>query len=442
MPNQNAIVDFAVIGGGAAGFFAAITYAEQRLRQVGKPGKIVIIEKANRPLGKVLISGGGRCNLTHACFDPTELAAHYPRGAAELRGAFHRFQPGDIIAWFESRGVRLKTEADGRVFPASDSAQSVTDCLLEAARQAGIKLWTQATITAIEAPKHAKDSFLLHLRYRQVKAAEVDKPSCLTARKVLLATGGEAGGMKLAAALGHTIESPVPSLFTFRLADSRLEGLAGVSVPLAELRLQGGTGKLPDQARQPQHGAVLITHWGLSGPGVLKLSAWAARWLHSMNYQATLLVNWLFPLQEAELLEILLVHKAETPAARQKVSSCDPFQRLPQRLWQRLTQAAGIAATQRWADLSKETLKRLAGELTAGRFAILGKGPFKEEFVTCGGVSLREVDFRTMQSRLAPGLFFAGEVLDIDGLTGGFNLQNAWTTGWIAGMGAAIEDGR
>jgi hypothetical protein len=434
--------DLAIIGGGAAGFFAALACAETVKKSSARPLRILILEKTGHPLAKVLVSGGGRCNVTHACFDPALLVQSYPRGAAELRSAFTRFQPADTIAWFEEHGLALKTEPDGRVFPASDSAQSVVDCLREAALQAGVELWTQMGVATIEVTSQPEASFLLRLRPGRRLADQPPLPETLLAGCVLLATGGEAAGFRLAADLGHPTQPAVPSLFTFTVPDPRLEGLAGLSVKNVALKLVGENGAAhtdvsPRLPGLEQSGAVLITHWGLSGPAVLRLSAWGARWLHACGYHASLFVNWLGTASAEETLNFLRKYKENRSNARQKTAAHNPFGRLPLRLWKSLAQAAGIEEKYNWGDLPKAALVRLAEELTRGCYSIQGKGPFKEEFVTCGGVRLDKVNFKTMESRLVPGLYFAGEVLDVDGLTGGFNFQNAWTTGWIAGTAIA-----
>lgn len=400
--NDQTIYDLIVIGGGAAGFFGALACAESNPRL-----RILILEKAGAVLGKVRISGGGRCNLTHACFDPAELARFYPRGAQALHGAFTRFQPADTMRWFEAHGVKLKVESDGRVFPASDSAETVIACLMEAVNRSGIELRTRAPVAAVS--PRPEGGFTVSL-----KGGE-----SLACRSLLLTSGGERGGMELAASLGHRIVSPAPSLFTFKVDDPRLDGLQGVSVPDARLELL--------EARLQAHGPLLITHWGLSGPAVLRLSAWGARALFQANYHMALRVQWAAPERAALLADMRAAH------GRRRLASHSPFEEIPLRLWQRLANAAGITEEQVWASLTRKQQQHLTRELTAGLYQIKGKGPFKEEFVTCGGVALNEVDFRSMQSRVAPGLFLAGEVLDIDGLTGGFNFQNAWTTAWIAG---------
>ncbi len=403
--------DLIVVGGGAAGFFAAINAAEAR------PGlREAIVEKSTQLLGKVRISGGGRCNVTHACFDPAQLVQFYPRGGKALRGAFTRFQPRDTVAWFEARGVRLKTEPDGRMFPVTDSSETIVGCLLDAARRAGVQIRTRVSVKHLS---QADGGF----------SVELSTGERLLAARVLLATGGDRTALGMAARLGHTIIDPLPSLFTFTITDPRLADLAGISTPDALL-------KLPDYKLEAR-GPLLITHWGLSGPAVLRLSAWGARALFQAQYQARLQVNWLGAVTSEQAAAWL--REARRRMARQKCLTHAPDARLPQRLWARLALAAGLSESLNWADVSNAALDRLAGELTHGMYQIVAKGQFKDEFVTCGGVALDEVDFKTMQSRKAPGLYFAGEILDVDGLTGGFNFQNAWTTGWLAAQDIAAS---
>ncbi len=400
----------AVIGGGAAGFFGAIACAE------ADPGRAVtLFEATAHPLAKVRVSGGGRCNVTHACFEPRDLVQRYPRGARELLGAFTRWQPRDTVAWFEARGVKLKTEADGRMFPVTDDSQTIVDCLLESARKAGVKLRTTCGVKSVE---HQTAKFRLGL-------TTGDNVFC---DGVLVATGGNKtnAGFGFARDLGHTIEPPVPSLFTFHVADARLAGLAGISVAEAGVAVPG--------TRLSERGPLLITHNGLSGPAVLRLSAWGARELHARDYRFPLRVNWA-PAFNPESARAALTQARETHAKRQ-LTTWSPLG-LPLRLWERMVTAAGVRADTTWAMLSGEAMRALAGQVCAGEFAVDGKSMFKEEFVTCGGVRRGEVDFRTMESRLAPGLHFAGEVLDLDGITGGFNFQAAWTTGWLAGRALA-----
>lgn len=418
--------DVLVIGGGAAGFFAAVNIAELNPKL-----SILIVEKSSQPLAKVLVSGGGRCNLTHACFDPAQLVQHYPRGGAALRGPFTRFQPNDTMAWFEAHDIQLKTEPDGRVFPVSNSSQTIVECLLSAANQAGVKLYTKTSAESLLHSNQTEAHF--HVCLRNIQGIQD-----LSARNVLLATGGNHAGLQLAAGLGHRLVPPIPSLFSFTIPDSRLEGLAGLSVPHARLKLLDENGKLPRLPGLEQEGALLITHWGLSGPVVLRLSSWAARWLHEQHYRSRLIVNWLgLPIEST--LQKLRQERLSSPG--RKVEAHSPFSELPLRLWKQLCTAAEVRTGQNWADLSKAQLDRLSGELCEGCYQVQGKGQFKDEFVTCGGVDLDQVDFHTMQSRLVPGLFFAGEVLDIDGLTGGFNFQSAWTTGWLAAQGVLVAEG-
>lgn len=399
-----------VIGGGAAGFFGAIACAQAR------PGtRITLLEAGPQPLAKVRISGGGRCNVTHACFEPAVLTQQYPRGSKALRGPFTRFGPQDTLIWFKGHGVRLKTEPDGRMFPVTDDSATVVDCLMRTAHASGVQVRTGATVVAVERTERGFET--------RLKSGEALLSDCL-----LLATGSSSTGYRLAKSLGHQVEPPVPSLFTFNVLERQLRDLAGVATP-ARLRL-AVEGSTPLE----QTGPLLITHWGLSGPAALKLSAWGARVLHTSRYRASLQINWL-PEQDLEgLREQLLVLKAEW--ARRAIHSSG-LADLPRRLWHYLVNRAGIAPDERWAALSKPALNRLLQELTQGSYAIEGKGPFKEEFVTCGGVNLKEVDFKTMASRRCRGLYLAGEVLDVDGVTGGFNFQNAWTTAWLAGQAMA-----
>jgi predicted Rossmann fold flavoprotein len=405
--------DVIVVGGGPAGYFAAIRAAELKPKL-----RVLIIERSSQPLGKVLISGGGRCNVTHACFDPAQLVSFYPRGGMALRGAFTRFQPADTIKWFEEHGVRLKTEADNRMFPLSDSSKTIVDCLREAAQNAGVKLHLGTSLQKVE--KISKSGFRLELR----EGAEFYP---LQTKKLVIATGSDPKTREIVKSLGHTVEETVPSLFTFNVKDKRIDGLSGVAVENVTLKMESLT----------QSGPMLITHWGLSGPAVLRLSAWGARILFEKKYRSTLTVNWLGDYKLDAALEVLQRNKDWHENARKKIAAQPAFSQIPIRLWKQLTQFIG---DKNWGDISKAEMRKLAEELTAGEFSIKGKGIFKEEFVTCGGVSLDEVDFKTMQSRIVEDLFFAGEVLDIDGITGGFNFQSSWTTGWLAGNALASAD--
>lgn len=401
-----------VIGGGAAGFFGAIAAAETHPQ-----ARVTLLEAAAEPLAKVRISGGGRCNVTHHCFEPATLVQHYPRGGKALRGAFTRFQPKDTVAWYEGRGVRLKTEADGRMFPTTDDSETIVDCLMDAARQAGVRLRIHALVKAVT---KVGVEFVVELRSGET----------LRCDRLLLATGSNPQGYRIAASLGHTILPPVPSLFTFNVADPELRDRAGVAVDPVALKLM-----LPDAKPLTQTGPLLITHWGLSGPAVLKLSAWGARLLHTQRYRAELGVNWLPNLTLEELRDRLQAARVEMP--KRAIATHCPLP-LPRRLWQYLVlHRAAIDPALTWSSLPKKALNQLLEELQHGRYSIQGKGVFKDEFVTCGGIKLSEVDFKTMESRRCPGLFLAGEVLDIDGVTGGFNFQSAWTTGWLAGTAIA-----
>ena len=399
-----------IIGGGAAGFFAAITCA-----QTNPDTRVTLLEAGKYPLAKVKISGGGRCNVTHACFDPTQLVQYYPRGNKALRGAFTRFQPQNTVDWYADRGVKLKTEADGRMFPTTDDSETIVRCLTDAAAAAGVKIWTGSAVGEITPQQPS--GWAVNLKSGQV----------LTADRVLLATGSNPSAYKWAQQLGHTLSTPVPSLFTFNIPDSRLANLAGVSVKAATVKL-AGAGK---KATLTQTGALLITHWGVSGPAVLKLSAWGARFLAESHYKTTLIIDWLPEYRPDKLRELILAVKSQLPQKTIQNSCPVP---IPHRLWESLTSHVGIQASDRWAGLANKTLDRLIQELNCGEYQIAGKGAFKEEFVTCGGVDLKSVNFQTMESKICPGLYFAGEILDIDGVTGGFNFQSAWTTGYLAGL--------
>jgi predicted Rossmann fold flavoprotein len=413
--------DVVIAGGGPAGFFAAIRCAE-----LNPQLRILILEKASQTLGKVLISGGGRCNVTHACYDPAKLVTFYPRGGHELRGAFSRFQTADTVEWFESRGVKLKTESDGRMFPVTDSSQTIAECLHRSAKRAGADVQVKTSLLGVE--KDSTNGFRLEVRSARIddrrEGRNDAKAFSIHTRKFLVATGSDRKTLEVIRSLGHSIEEPVPSLFTFNIKDQRIDGLAGVSVENVTLKMDNIV----------QSGSLLITHWGLSGPAVLRTSAWGARELHEKNYRAKLVVNWLGDASFDKTLAILTRNKEWKENARRTVATNPAFSQIPLRLWKQLVDFIG---EKNWADISKAELRKLAEELTASEFMIAGKGQFKEEFVTCGGVKLNDVDFKTMQSRLVLNLYFAGEVLNIDGITGGFNFQSAWTTGWLAGNALA-----
>lgn len=402
-----------VVGGGAAGFFAAITAAEQG-------AKVLLLERTSRFLDKVRISGGGRCNVTHACFDPREFATYYPRGGRTMLGPLQQYSARDTVAWFESRGVKLKTEADGRMFPITDSSQTVVDCLYDAAQKAGVHFRLNCAVKSIA--RETAGGFVLTLAPASTSPVEV-----IRSEKLLLATGGcRTAAGQLAVTLGHTLEPPVPSLFTFQIQSPWLTPLAGVSLELAEVAVPS--------AKLRERGALLVTHWGLSGPAILKMSAWGARELAQLGYRFPLLVNWV-PELSIEKITAEFQLRRESHGAKLLVNvSLAP---LTARLWEQLILAAGIGRETRWSALTRSQAHALAQQLTRTEFLVTGKSLNKDEFVTCGGVKLREVNFKTMESKIQPGLYLAGEVLDIDGLTGGFNFQAAWTTGYIAGRAMA-----
>jgi predicted Rossmann fold flavoprotein len=400
-----------VVGGGAAGFFAAIACAE-----AAPDFELMVFERGPQFLSKVRISGGGRCNVTHACFDARELTGRFPRGECALLAPFKTFAANDTIAWFETRGVQLKTESDGRLFPVTDASQTVIDCLLYAAKAAKVKLCLNRGVE--RAVPRAGGGFELTL-------SNGERFEC---DRVLLATGGCRGAAagQLAVSLGHTLAAPVPSLFTFHVETPWLRELAGISVDPVEASVTG--------ARLRERGPLLVTHWGLSGPVILRLSAWGARVLHGLNYRFPLQLNWL-PNRGVEAISAELDLRRQTQSGRFIVNT--PLSPLPARLWEQLVLAAGTARDTRWAALSRAARHRLAQQLIRTELQVTGKSLNKDEFVTCGGVPINEVNFKTMESRICPGLYFAGELLDIDGITGGFNFQAAWTTGWIAGNAMA-----
>ena len=408
-----------MIGGGAAGFFGAIACAE-----ANPEARVTLIEAGTKPLAKVRISGGGRCNVTHHCFDPARLVENYPRGGKALRGAFSRFQPRDTVQWYESRGVKLKTEADGRMFPVTNSSATIVDCLMQEADRAGIDLRTGVGVKTVKQYRDGENQSYFKVGLKNGRIIQCDR--------LLIATGSNPLGYRWAKNLGHKIESSVPSLFTFNIRDSRLQGLAGVSVNNARVRLGKGKNKLE------QAGALLITHWGLSGPAILKLSAWGARSLFDLKYNSRLQINWLPQYNEEELKQMLAELKQSN--CQKKIVNYCPV-KLPKRLWQSLVNyTQNQTETDKvWSEISKKQLNKLAAEIIRGEYEIQGKGVFKDEFVTCGGVSLKEIDFKTMASKKCPGLYFAGEILDIDGVTGGFNFQSAWTTSWLAGQAIAAS---
>lgn len=395
-----------IIGGGAAGIFAAIICAEKNPH-----AEIIVLEKTQQLLAKVRISGGGRCNVTHAEFDPKKLSSHYPRGHKELISAFHHFQPRDTIQWFKQKGVLLKTEEDGRLFPITDSSETIISCLLSAATKGGVDIRCGYAVGSIEKQSRG---FLLH----------IEKKEPLDCDYLLLATGSSPKGHALAASLGHTIVPAVPSLFTFNTPTSPLLDLSGIAISDVLLSLK----EIPFQ----QRGALLLTHWGFSGPAALKLSAWAARALHSCHYQTELFVNWVPSYEREEVYQLLCQLKQQKPM--KTLENENPFH-LPLNLWKRLLKRSLTPL----GHLSHAELRALSDRLHSSSFKVEGKTTYKSEFVTAGGVLLREVDFKTMQSRLIPSLFFAGELLDIDGVTGGFNFQNAWTSAYLSASAIAND---
>ncbi len=399
-----------VVGGGASGFFAAIRAAE-----LCAGAEVVVLERASRVLAKVRISGGGRCNVTNACSDPRELSRHYPRGGRELLGAFHQFGPSETVAWFAARNVALKKEPDGRMFPVTDQSQTIIDCLVGEAHAVGARI--QISCEVVELDQVPGGGFAL-----KTAAGAV-----VTCDRLMVATGGCRGqdAGQLARALGHTLLPPVPSLFTFKLDLPWLRSLAGITLPEVALELPG---------KLRERGPILITHEGLSGPAVLRLSAWGAREFSAANYDFSVKLNWL-PARTQESLAAELKRRRSAQPARY-VSNW-PLASLPARLWEQLTLQSGIPPATRWADLSGTLSHRLMANLSGMMLRVKGKSLNQDEFVTCGGIPLTEVNLKKMESRICPGLFFGGELLDIDGLTGGFNFQAAWTTGWLAGTGLA-----
>lgn len=418
--------DVLIVGGGAAGFYAAIHVAEGN-REL----KVAILERGKDVLTKVKISGGGRCNVTHAEFDPSELVKNFPRGEKELLGPFHTYCSGDTVQFFEERDVAMKIEEDGRMFPVSNSSQTIIDCFLKEVDRLGIQVYKHSSVTDIR-PVETDEGLLW-----SVKSIRNE----YQAKKLLIATGSNPKVWSLLVKLGHTIDDPTPSLFTFNIDDERIKGIQGVStharvsilkpnlnskitIPLAS-RTKG-------EALLTEEGPVLITHWGLSGPAILRLSAWGAKLLNERNYKFTIRVNWVPEYHEESVIDLLMEIKGvETKKTVLRTKALD----LPRRLWASLVKASGIGPEVIWADVSKERLQQLALQLTKSEFKVDGKSTFKEEFVTAGGITLKEINFKTFESKLHPNLFFAGEVINVDAITGGFNFQNAWTGGYIAAQG-------
>lgn len=400
-----------VAGGGAAGFFAAITCA-----QANKDTEVIILEKTNKLLSKVAVSGGGRCNVTHSCFDLKQLSMSYPRGEKQLKSAFSRFMTTDTIKWFEERGVKLKTEEDGRMFPTTDNSETIIKCLLKEAKKLKIEIKEQTEIKQVISRFHGGFD---------LKLGTGEKMEC---DKLIIACGGspKVEGMNWIKELGHQIIEPVPSLFTFNIQDEELASLQGISVNPAKVKIL--------DTKLEFSGPVLITHWGLSGPAVLKLSSYGARILADKDYDFQVQVNWMNEKKEEVARLELMNLKAANPS--KQINVLFPFV-LPKRLLHYLFEKTGINDKMKWGEISKEDVNRFVNNLLYDTYHVKGKTPFKEEFVTCGGVGLDDVDFKTMQSKRCKDIYFAGEILDIDGITGGFNFQAAWTTGYLAGLGAA-----
>jgi len=398
------IADLAIIGGGASGFMGAITALGNGL------GSVVILESTSKVLEKVRISGGGRCNLTNSCIEISNLVNNYPRGEKQLIGLFNRFSTRDAFDWFQNRGVSLKIENDGRVFPCSDSSDDVIQCLTNAAKKEGVKVFTDSHVKKISI---IKDGFDLLVKGN----------NSLKARNILICTGGHPSGLRLAKSLGHSIVKSVPSLFSFSTSENSLKSCSGITLDV-QIKLT------VNKKKYAETGTVLITHRGLSGPAILRLSAFSARDLYSNNYIGDLRINWLC-MSENDIRSKIDLFKLEN--GKKFVLKNKPFNQLPRSLWKALVLSVNINTQLKWADLSKSEKESLVKCLTMNSYSIKGRGPFGEEFVTAGGVSLKEINFQTMESKICKGLFFAGEVLDIDGITGGFNFQHCWTSGWVAG---------
>ncbi len=400
----------AVIGGGAAGFFAAIHAA-----QADSKNEVTLYEKTSKLLAKVLVSGGGRCNVTHACFENNRLSANYPRGERQLKSAFARFSTKDTIEWFNGRGIKLKTESDGRMFPVTDSSETIADCLLKEAKKSGVTIQLNTEVKTIQPKLNGGLTLLVN-----------NTP--LGYDKVIVTTGGspKQDGFLWLKELGHQINAPVPSLFTFNIPNNSITELMGISVEQAKIKLLG--------TKYEYSGPLLITHWGLSGPAILKLSSFAARDLADMDYRFSIQVNWLNDKKEDAVRNELMNLKAANPAKH--LRNLFPYAQLSKRLQDHLFHKASVNVDKNWADVSKTDIQHLVEVLLYDTYHVQGKTTFKEEFVTCGGISLDDVHFKNMESKKIKGLHFAGEVLDIDGITGGFNFQAAWTTGYIAGINA------
>jgi hypothetical protein len=400
-----------VIGGGAAGFFAAINAAELALKN-GKPAQVQILEASNLILKKVRISGGGRCNVTHNLFDIRAFCERYPRGAKELNSPFHTFQAQDTVQWFKNRGVNLVAEEDGRMFPETNTSETIIECFLDSAKKSNVEIKLNHKVDSVS--KTENGQFLIQIRNLEPIQAE----------KVMIATGSSAFGYQLAEGLGHTMTEMAPSLFSFKITDPLISELPGLSFENVEVKLL-----IENEKPFKERGPLLITHWGLSGPAVLKISAWAAREMLHSNYQGTLKVNWTGFERIDAVIEVL--KKLKTEGQKSQIQNIYP-EFLAKRFWLKILEKSNVSLEKRWADVSNKDLQSLSESLFSTELKIQGKNRYKDEFVECGGVALNEINFKKMESKICPGLYFAGEVLDIDGITGGFNFQNAWTGAWIA----------
>ena len=396
-----------IIGGGASGFFTAIN-----AKEINPKLDITILEKGKEVLQKVRISGGGRCNVTHACFDPRELVKFYPRGEKELLGPFHQFMTSDTFDWFDNNGIPLKIEDDNRVFPQSNTSQTIIDCFIEKTHQLKIPVLTNHVVVSI---KKKKDQWIVFTKHQE-----------FVCDGIVMAAGSSKKVWELSKSLGHTVVSPVPSLFTFNINDSRIKDLSGISVPNATVKLS--------DTKLEAFGPLLITHWGMSGPAILKLSAFGARILAEKNYEYEVVVNWLS--RPTHQIATVLFNLKKKHSKKQVIIR-SPFEAIPKRLWEQFVIFSQIKSTSNWADLSHVQIENLANQLTKSIFKAKGKSTFKEEFVTAGGIDLKEINFKKFESRIHDHLYFIGEVLNIDAVTGGFNFQNAWTGAWICAKAIA-----
>ncbi len=423
--------DVLIIGGGAAGFYAAIHIAEANPRL-----KIAILERGKDVLTKVKVSGGGRCNVTHAVFDPNEIVKNYPRGSKELKGPFHTYCSGDTVAFFKQRGIALKIEEDGRMFPETNSSQTIIDCFTKEAERLGITLLINSPVVVIQpirkSVENPLDGWMIQSTHKKYYA-----------KKTLVATGSNPKIWKVLEKLGHTIVAPVPSLFTFNIKDPRIEDIQGVST-MAAIEISAKNwdttsnpnlkSKVVPKTLLTSEGPLLITHWGMSGPAILKLSAWGAREFSAWNYKFRIRINWLPEYSQEAIWSVL--QQVKEVDAKKTVLRTNAVA-IPKRLWINLVRYSGISETTKWADVTKQQLQTLTNELTLGEYVVDGKSTFKDEFVTAGGVNLKEINFKTYESKIIPNLYFAGEVINVDAITGGFNFQNAWTGAYMAAQAIA-----